>query len=67
MAGPIRTLDDLARKRSDLNVTCQSCGHSRTIPIAEARSMIRARGRSAHWDDLWSGSGAVGAAPGWLR
>jgi hypothetical protein len=53
MAGPIRSLDDLARKGFDLNVECQSCGYSRTIPIAEARLMIRARSWPEIWEGLW--------------
>src|SRR6266851_3344954 len=51
MAGPIRSLDDLARKGFDLNVTCKACGYSRTIPIEDARLMLHARG----WSDAWEG------------
>ena len=53
MVGPIRSLDDLARKGFDLNVECQSCGYSRTIPIAEARQMVRGRNWSDSWAGLW--------------
>jgi hypothetical protein len=46
MAGPIRSLDDLACKGFDLNVTCRCGKYERTIPIAEARAMFRAHERS---------------------
>ena len=49
MAGPIRTLDDLARKGFDLNVKCPCGKYERTIPIAEVRALFRARKRSEDW------------------
>ena len=63
MAGPIRTLDDLARKGFDLNVRCPCGKYERTIPIAEIRAAFRAVGRSEDWQDAhrrwrcaWCGS-----------
>ena len=50
MAGPIRTLDDLARKGFDLNVKCPCGKYERTIPIAEVRALFRALGRSEDWE-----------------
>jgi hypothetical protein len=49
MAGPIRSLDDLARKGFDLNVKCPCGKYERTIPIAEVRAAFRAAGRSEAW------------------
>jgi hypothetical protein len=44
IAGPIRSLDDLARKDFDLNVKCLCGKYERTIPIAKVRSAFRAAG-----------------------
>ena len=49
MAGPIRSLDDLARKGFDLNVKCPCGKWERTIPIAEVRAAFRKVGRSEAW------------------
>jgi hypothetical protein len=49
MVGPIRTLDDLARKGFDLNVKCPCGKYERTIPIAEVRAAFRKPGRSEQW------------------
>jgi hypothetical protein len=63
MAGPIRSLDDLARKGFDLNVKCPCGKWERTIPIAKVRALFRERGRSEDWADAhrrwkccWCGS-----------
>ena len=63
MAGPIRTLDDLARKGFDLNVKCPCGKYERTIPIAEVRALFRKLKRSEAWRDAhrrwrcaWCGS-----------
>ena len=63
MAGPIRSLDDLARKGFDLNIKCPCGKYERTIPIAEVRAAFRERGRSEEWHDAhrrwrcaWCGS-----------
>lgn len=53
MVGPIRSLDDLARKGFDLHVECRSCGYARTIPIAQVRQMFGHRIMSAPWSTLW--------------
>lgn len=49
MVGPIRSLDDLARKGFDLNVKCPCGKYERTIPIAEVRALFRTRKRSEEW------------------
>jgi hypothetical protein len=49
MAGPIRSLDDLARKGFDLNVKCPCGKYERTIPIADVKAAFRAAGRSQEW------------------
>jgi hypothetical protein len=49
MAGPIRSLDDLARKGFDLNIKCPCGKYERTIPIAEVKAAFRAAGRSEEW------------------
>jgi hypothetical protein len=49
MVGPIRTLEDLARKGFDVNATCLSCRYTRTIPIAEVRRLFRERRRPESW------------------
>jgi hypothetical protein len=49
MAGPIRSLDDLARKGFDLNVTCPCGKYDRTIAITEVRRLFRLLRRSEDW------------------
>jgi hypothetical protein len=49
MAGPIRSLDDLARKGFDLNVSCPCGRYDRTIAIAEVRRLFRLLRRSEDW------------------
>ena len=50
MAGPIRSLDDLARKGFDLNVKCPCGKYERTIPIVEVRALFRERKRPEDWE-----------------
>jgi len=52
MAGPVRDLDDLSRKRADLRVACRDCGHARSLAIADVQRVFRHRMWSTEWGQI---------------
>ena len=49
MAGVVRWLEDLSRKRADLFIQCRSCGHGRTVAIGHALDIFSRRRWSTDW------------------
>lgn len=52
MAGPIRDLEDLSRKRADLRISCRDCGHAGSIQIYQALDLFRRNRWSTDWYEV---------------